>query len=74
MVKVLVVGQTPPPYLGQPIMLQKLLDSPIADVELHHVGIRLSTDANEVGRFRWSKVLTLIPIVLRIVWGACLAA
>ncbi len=69
MVKVLVVGQTPPPYLGQPIMLQKLLDSPIAGVELHHVGIRLSTDANEVGRFRWSKVLTLIPIVLRIVWA-----
>lgn len=69
MVRVLVVGQTPPPYLGQPIMLQKLLDSKIDDVELHHVGIRLSTDANEVGRFRWSKVLTLIPIVAQIVWA-----
>ncbi len=69
MVRVLVVGQTPPPFLGQPIMLQKLLDSKVEDVEFHHVGIRLSTDANEVGRFRWSKVLTLIPIVAQIVWA-----
>ncbi|HEY4309391.1 MAG TPA: glycosyltransferase family 4 protein [Pirellulales bacterium] len=69
MVKVLVVGQTPPPYLGQPIMLQKLLDSGIADVELHHVGIRLSTDANEVGRFGWTKVLNLFPIIAHIWWA-----
>lgn len=66
MVKVLVVGQTPPPYLGQPIMLERLLRSEIPDVELRHLRMVLSGDANEVGRFRWSKVLSLLPIVLRI--------
>lgn len=69
MVKVLVVGQTPPPYLGQPIMLQRLLESEIADVELRHLRMVLSGDANEVGRFRWSKVYSLLPIVLRILYA-----
>jgi len=69
MVKVLVVGQTPPPYLGQPIMLERLLKSNIADVELRHLRMTLSGDANEVGRFRWGKVLSLAPIVLRILWA-----
>jgi len=69
MVKVLVVGQTPPPYLGQPIMLQRLLESEIADVQLHHLRMVLSGDANEVGRFRWSKVFSLLPIVLRIIYA-----
>ncbi|HVU88297.1 MAG TPA: glycosyltransferase [Pirellulales bacterium] len=69
MVKVLVVGQTPPPYLGQPIMLQRLLESNMADVEFLHVGTRLSTDSNEVGRFRVAKVLTLLPIIARIWWA-----
>lgn len=69
MVKVLVVGQTPPPFLGQPIMLQRLLESEIADVELHHLRMVLSGDANEVGRFRWGKVFSLLPIVLRILYA-----
>jgi len=69
MVKVLVVGQTPPPYLGQPIMIQRLLESDMPGVELHHVGIRLSTAASEVGRFGWSKLLTLLAIVARIWWA-----
>jgi glycosyltransferase involved in cell wall biosynthesis len=69
MVKVLVVGQTPPPYVGQAIMLQKLLDGKIEGVELHQVGNRMSSTADEIGRFRWAKVLTLIPLVARIVWA-----
>jgi glycosyltransferase involved in cell wall biosynthesis len=72
MVKVLVVGQTPPPYLGQPIMLQRLLESKIDDVQLHHLRMVLSGDANEVGRFRWSKVFSLLPIVLRILYARIL--
>ncbi len=69
MVKVLIVGQTPPPYLGQPIMIQRLLESDMPGVELHHVGVRLSTEASEVGRFGWSKLLTLFTIIGRIWWA-----
>jgi glycosyltransferase involved in cell wall biosynthesis len=66
--KVLVVGQTPPPYHGQAIMIERLLKGEFAHVELRHVRMTFSNSIGEVGRFRFAKVLHLASVILQIVW------
>jgi glycosyltransferase involved in cell wall biosynthesis len=69
MVKVLVVGHTPPPYLGLSIMLDYLVRSPMRGVDLRHVRMELSTDESQVGKFRWKKAFRLLPIICRIIYA-----
>jgi glycosyltransferase involved in cell wall biosynthesis len=68
MIKLLVAAQTPPPYGGMPIMIQRLLDSDLAGVEMVHVRLSFSADANEIGRFSLSKILHLFTAVMRIIY------
>jgi glycosyltransferase involved in cell wall biosynthesis len=70
MVKVLVVGQLPPPHLGQPIMLEILVRSRMPGVELRHLPMQLSHDASDVGHFRWTKLMGLFSTVARLVWAS----
>ncbi|MBV6406211.1 MAG: glycosyltransferase [Flavobacteriales bacterium] len=67
--RVLVVGQTPPPFGGQAVMIQAMLEGQYRDVELHHVRMAFSEDMESVGRFRLRKVLVLFTTVLA-VWRA----
>jgi glycosyltransferase involved in cell wall biosynthesis len=66
--KVLVVGQTPPPFHGQAIMIERLLKGEFARVELRHVRMAFSDSIGEVGRFRFAKVLHLASVILQIIW------
>jgi glycosyltransferase involved in cell wall biosynthesis len=68
MVRVLIVGQTPPPYLGGPIMLEFLVRSQMQDIELCHLRIELSTDKGQVGKFRWAKLFRLFLFIVRIIY------
>lgn len=65
----MVVGQVPPPWGGQAVMIQKLLDSEFKSLTLHFVPMNFSEDMDEIGRFRWKKVFRLPILVLRI-WRA----
>lgn len=68
-IKVLVVGQTPPPYGGQAIMVEYLIKSSFGeDVQLFHVPMRFSRSMGEMGTFRLRKLLELIKVVAQIVW------
>lgn len=64
--KILVVGQIPPPWGGQAVMIQKLLDADFDSVDLHFVPMAFSADMDEIGRFRWKKLLRLPVLVARI--------
>jgi glycosyltransferase involved in cell wall biosynthesis len=66
---VLVVGQTPPPFGGQAVMVQALLDGQYNGVELHHVRLRYSDDMDSVGKFAFRKVLVLFTTIIE-VWIA----
>ncbi|MFK8113742.1 MAG: glycosyltransferase [Rubripirellula sp.] len=68
-VRVLVVGQTPPPLVGQWIMIEKMLSGNYTDVELMHVRMAFSTQVNQIGRFSLAKSFHLIGVILRI-WYA----
>ncbi len=68
MIKVLVVGQTPPPVHGQAVMIQKLLEGQFKHVKLYHVRMAFSSDIDKVGRFRFGKVFHLLAVIIRIIW------
>lgn len=68
MTNVLVVGQTPPPFHGQAIMIQMLVDGPLADVKLHHVRMQFSGSIDEIGKVRLGKILHLFSVIAHIIW------
>lgn len=62
----IVVGQTPPPFGGQAIMIQRLLDSEISGVEMHHVPMRFSRQMSEMGQIRFWKLIEGLKIITSI--------
>jgi len=66
MIKVLIVGQTPPPYHGQAIMIDRLLRGATSRVKLFHVRMAFSESIGEVGKFRWTKLAHLVSVIVRI--------
>ncbi len=63
-VRLLVIGQTPPPYGGQAIMIHKLVHATFEDVEIHHVRMNYSRAFHEVGRFSMRKIFHLLRVLL----------
>jgi hypothetical protein len=63
---VLVIGQVPPPYNGQSIMIGHLLAQPMPGIARRHVRLSYSRDMEEVGRFRLRKVVELVSVVARV--------
>jgi glycosyltransferase involved in cell wall biosynthesis len=68
-IKVLVVGQTPPPYHGQAIMIERLLRGQFAHVQLFHVRMAFSDTVSNVGRFKLGKVVHLLAVIVRIIYS-----
>ena len=68
MLKVLVVGQTPPPYGGQAIMISRFVNCKMSDVSLIHARMGFSAHMNEVGRVRFSKITHMLGLIARIIY------
>jgi len=66
MVKVLIVAPTPPTYLGLPIMIEAIVKSRMAGVELRHVRLALSANESQVGKLKIGKMLRVIPVIFRV--------
>ena len=66
---VLVVGQTPPPFGGQAMMIEALLRHEPVRLRFFHVRLQYSADMDSVGRFSIGKVWVLITTILQ-VWRA----
>jgi glycosyltransferase involved in cell wall biosynthesis len=69
MVSIVVVGQTPPPFGGQAVMIDKMLRGRYANAQLHHVRMAFAKDMDDLGRFRAGKVLHALGVIARIVWA-----
>ncbi len=65
-IDVVVVGQTPPPFHGQAIMIQKMLDARFERVRLHPVRMAFSREIREIGRFQLRKVAHMAEVVAKI--------
>jgi len=66
--RVLVVGQTPPPVGGQSIMLEKFLNAHHASLELYHVRMAFSRDMAEVGKLKLSKPFVLLVVIAKVLY------
>lgn len=67
--KILVVGQTPPPFHGQAIMIEAMLRGEYKRLTLFHVRMAFSKDLNEVGNFNLFKVFHLFSVILKIIFS-----
>jgi glycosyltransferase involved in cell wall biosynthesis len=68
MLKVLVVGQTPPPYGGSPIMIENLLQGNFPDVELVHVRVGFVSHIKDHGKINLRKILHVFSLIGRIIY------
>ena len=64
---IVVVAQTPPPFHGQAVMNQLLLEGDYSKVKFHHVRMAFSGDIQEVGSFKWKKIFHLVAVFFGIV-------
>ena len=64
--RILVVGQTPPPFGGQAVMIEALLKGRFERVELFHVRLAFSDDMESVGKFEPRKLWVLFTTIIRI--------
>ncbi len=66
--KILVVGQTPPPYGGQAMMIQYMLDANYNNVVFHHVRMCFSREMNERGKMSLYKITHLLSIIFNSIY------
>jgi len=66
--KVLVAGQTPPPFHGQAIMIQQLLEGHYEHAILSHVRMNFSRDIADVGRWQFAKLFRLASAIFEIIY------
>ncbi|HEX2617807.1 MAG TPA: glycosyltransferase family 4 protein [Flavobacteriales bacterium] len=64
--RVLVVGQTPPPFGGQAVMIEAFLQGKYERMQLFHVRLAFSDDMDSVGKFAIKKVWVLFTTIVRI--------
>ncbi|MBL7984033.1 MAG: glycosyltransferase family 4 protein [Flavobacteriales bacterium] len=64
--RILVVGQTPPPFGGQAVMIDALLQGKYTRIRLFHVRLAFSEDMESVGKFAPRKLWVLFTTILRI--------
>jgi len=68
--KILLVGQTPPPYGGQAMMIKRTLDGDFGPkIKLVHVRVQFSKDMDSISKFRIKKVFHLIKVISLIYWN-----
>lgn len=66
MKKILVVGQTPPPYGGQAVMIQHLVEHQFPNIKIYHVRMAFSRGMKDMGKLQVYKVMHLLNIVIKI--------
>ncbi|TKC13072.1 glycosyltransferase family 4 protein [Pedobacter polaris] len=62
--RILVLGQTPPPYGGQALMLQTLLNGEYKNADLFHVRLEFSRDFDDMGSFKLYKFWSLFKAIV----------
>src|SRR3954447_5037119 len=68
-VRVVAVGQTPPPFGGQTLAIEAFVTGHYEGVVVHHVRMAFSDEMSEVGKAKPGKVLHLAGLIARILWA-----
>src|SRR5215831_283958 len=62
-VRLLIVGQTPPPYVGQMLSIEKLVKASYDNVDVYHTRMNYSQRTDQIGRVRLRKIFHLLRVV-----------
>jgi glycosyltransferase involved in cell wall biosynthesis len=65
-IKILVLGQTPPPFGGQAVMIARMLEGSYPGVELRHVRMNFSDEMSDIGRVQSRKITRLFEILFKV--------
>lgn len=65
-VKILVVGQTPPPYFGQAMMIDRLVNAQFDRIKIYHVRMSFSSSIKSLGSYNIRKVFHLFEIAWKV--------
>lgn len=68
-IKVLVVGQTPPPFGGQAMMIERLVKASFTQIEIVHIRMGFSENFKSVGTFDFQKVTHLFSLIAKIIYA-----
>ena len=63
-VKLLIVGQTPPPFVGQMLSIESLVNAKYRDLDVYHTRMAYSQRADQMGRIRLRKILHLLRVIV----------
>jgi len=66
--RILILGQTPPPYHGQAMMIEKLVNSKFESPLLFHIRMAFSSNIKEVGTIKASKLIHLLYIICKAIF------
>jgi glycosyltransferase involved in cell wall biosynthesis len=66
MKKILIIGQTPPPYGGQAIIIDYMLHGNYKNVKLFHVRMEFSKEFDERGKISFKKIYELFKIISQV--------
>jgi len=64
MVKLLIIGQTPPPYVGQMLSIESLITAEYKDIRVYHTRLNYSQTTNQIGKIRIRKLFHLLRVIL----------
>jgi glycosyltransferase involved in cell wall biosynthesis len=67
-IKILTVGQTPPPFMGQAISIRNIVCGRYRNLRFFHVRMSFSQEIDEIGRMRLLKILKLPVIILKVIY------
>jgi glycosyltransferase involved in cell wall biosynthesis len=63
-VRLLIIGQTPPPYVGQMISIESLVKAQYKDIRVYHTRLNYSQTTDQIGKVRIGKLLHLFRVIL----------
>src|SRR2546423_120338 len=66
--RIVAVGQTPPPFGGQALTTQSFVTGEYKDLEIFHVRMAFSKEMADIGRPQARKLLHLVALIARVLW------
>lgn len=66
MKKILVVGQTPPPFGGQAVMIDYFVKGVYEDLKVYHVRMHFSRELSDRGKYSFYKIIQLFKVIVEI--------
>ena len=63
-VKLLIVGQTPPPFVGQMLSIQNLVNASYHDLDVYHTRMNYSQRPDQIGKVSLRKLFHLFQVII----------